>query len=77
MRHSFWPSVAGMPLAVCLIGCGGNSDPPVSDATTLGELEIAPTEGLGAALTFYASFDEGLSADFSLGDGQIYTAPSY
>ena len=77
MDRSFWPSVAGMLLVVCLIGCGGNSDPPVSDATTASELEVATTESLGAALTFHASFDEGLSADFAIGDGQIYTAPSY
>ena len=32
---------------------------------------------LKKALTFHASFNNGLDADFSLGDKKIYTAPSY
>ena len=31
---------------------------------------------LKEALTFYASFDQGLKADFSLGDPQLYSVPS-
>ncbi|MEM9337327.1 MAG: LamG domain-containing protein [Bacteroidota bacterium] len=30
---------------------------------------------LKEALTFYASFDNGINADFSLGDAQLYTSP--
>jgi hypothetical protein len=33
--------------------------------------------GLGAALTFHASFDNGPDADFGLGDKHLYTATSY
>ncbi len=29
------------------------------------------------SLTFYASFDQGLDAEFALGDKRIYTAPNY
>ena len=31
---------------------------------------------LRAALTFYASFDEGINADFALGDQNMYTVPN-
>ena len=33
-------------------------------------------QDLKAALTFYASFDQGTDADFALGDKQLYTVPS-
>lgn len=32
--------------------------------------------GLKEALTFYASFDQGVDADFSLGDARLYTVPN-
>lgn len=35
-----------------------------------------PTSPLKSALTFYASFDEGVNADFALGDANMYTASS-
>ena len=35
------------------------------------------TSILGDVLTFHASFDNGVDADWALGDRQIYTAPSY
>ena len=37
----------------------------------------AAPAGLGGALTFHASFDNGPDADFGLGDRRIYTAESY
>ncbi|GAA4271483.1 LamG-like jellyroll fold domain-containing protein [Aquimarina gracilis] len=33
-------------------------------------------EDLKNALTFYASFDQGINADFALGDKQLYTVPN-
>lgn len=32
--------------------------------------------GLNDALTFYASFDKGIDADFSLGDARLFTVPN-
>ena len=44
------------------------------------EVETPPIEsansGLKKALTFYASFDDSVAADFSLGDGRTYTVPN-
>lgn len=37
----------------------------------------ATQAGLGAALTFHASFDNGPDADFAAGDKRLYTAASY
>jgi hypothetical protein len=34
-------------------------------------------QAIGTAMTFHASFDKGVDADFALGDTHIYTAPSY
>jgi hypothetical protein len=34
-----------------------------------------PAQDWKQALTFHASFDKGLDADFALGDKRIYTAP--
>jgi len=36
-----------------------------------------PEKGLKEALTFHVSFDYGYAADFSKGNGEIYTAPAY
>ena len=36
-----------------------------------------PRFALSEVLTFHASFDRGVDADWALGDRQIYTAPSY
>jgi hypothetical protein len=36
-----------------------------------------PAQDWKKSLTFHASFDKGLDADFAVGDKRIYTAPSY
>ena len=36
-----------------------------------------PAQDWKQSLTFHASFDKGLDADFALGDKHIYTAPDY
>lgn len=40
-----------------------------------GEVDHTKTN-LKASLTFYASFDDGINADYSKGDGQLYTVPN-
>ena len=77
MRYSAWASVAWPLLAAGLISCTGEPDPEVGNASRLDDQEIATRDGLGAALTFHASFDQGLPADFAMGDAQMYTAESY
>ncbi len=37
--------------------------------------EATETPSIKSALTFYASFDNGINADFSLGDNKLYTSP--
>ncbi|MEM7110329.1 MAG: LamG domain-containing protein [Bacteroidota bacterium] len=39
------------------------------------ESKVNPNEALRYALTFYASFDYGIEADFALGDKKLYTSP--
>src|SRR5262245_40897088 len=36
-----------------------------------------PAQDWKRSLTFHASFDRGMDADFALGDKRIYTAPDY
>lgn len=56
----------GIPLLLVLlsVGCGNSTDP-------------AAKTGIQDALTFYISFENGLSADFAIGDPYLYTAPSW
>ena len=77
MHRSALASVAGLLLAVGLISCAVEPDLEVGDGTPLDDLEVVTMDNLGAALTFHASFDQGLPADFAVGDDQIYTAESY
>ena len=68
-------------LAVCLAGCGGASAAEAS-APQAGEPEAAGStagvaDALASALTFHASFDDGVDADRAPGDPRLYTAPSY
>jgi hypothetical protein len=39
--------------------------------------DVRTGTSLKEALTFFASFDGGFDADFALGDGKMYTAPSF
>jgi len=51
---------------------------PQSDGTEPLPSETTPEQVLlGEALTFHASFDEGLDADFAQGDPVLYTAPTW
>ncbi|MBP2831896.1 hypothetical protein J8281_06815 [Aquimarina sp. U1-2] len=45
----------------------------VSVVTSCHENKDVDTENLKTSLTFYASFDEGINADFALGDKQLYS----
>ena len=54
----------------CTSASQDESDPPPMEQTSEQAL-------LRAALTFYASFDHGVDADFALGDPILYTAPSW
>ena len=70
-------SVAGPPLVVFLYGCVGGvqPEPHMADSSTEGPVDTGTV--LGDMLTFHASFDNGVDADWALGDGRLYTAPSY
>ena len=64
-------------LVVLLDGCSGGTEPEPIVANSSPEESFDPTAGLSEVLTFHASFDNGVNADWALGDRQIYTAPSY
>ena len=69
-------SLALLPLVVFLSGCSSGVEPEPSTTASSTEESLAAAI-LGDVLTFHASFDNGVDADWALGDGQIYTAPSY
>ena len=64
-------------LVVLLSGCAGGAESESSPAGSETEAPFDATGALGAVLTFHASFDDGIDADWAVGDPQIYTAPSY
>ncbi len=70
-------SLALLPLVVFLSGCSSSVEPEPSMTGSSTEESLDATAILGDVLTFHASFDNGVDADWALGDGQIYTAPSY
>ncbi len=70
-------SLALLPLVVFLSGCSSGVEPEPSMTGSSTEESLDATAILGDVLTFHASFDNGVDADWALGDGQIYTAPSY
>lgn len=76
MRHLVRASVGAQLLVACLAGCAGSSESGLDGTAPSAETESV-ADGLEAVLTFHASFDEGVSADFAMGDEHIYTAPSY
>ena len=71
-------ALSAAPLVVLFSGCSGADPEPapvVVESATDDSGDV--TAVLGEALTFHASFDNGVDADWALGDRQIYTAPSY
>ena len=68
-------------LALCLAGCGG-AGAAAAGGPEAGEAQAAGSaagvnRALASALTFHASFDNGIDADRAPGDPRLYTAPSY
>ena len=68
-------------LALCLAGYGGAGASEAA-APEVGEPQAAGSaagvaNALASALTFHASFDNGIDADRAPGDPRLYTAPSY
>jgi len=76
--RSLASSLAVLLSAVFLYGCSGGAepDPSMSGSSTEKSFD-ATTVALSEVLTFHASFDRGVDADWALGDRQVYTAPSY
>ena len=62
--------IAHLALALLLAACGGQGPAPEQAAAD-------PLAPLKQALTFHASFEDGMDAAFALGDRRIYSAPSY
>ena len=75
--RSLVASLAVLLLAVFLYGCSGSAEPDPSMASSSTEASSDATIALSEVLTFHASFDRGVDADWALGDRQIYTVPSY
>ena len=61
--------VALLALSFCFQAC--DTKTIKGTATEVNTEQVA----LKAALTFYSSFDQGINADFALGDDQLYTSP--
>lgn len=77
IRRSRLTSVATLPLVVLLSDCSGGVQPEPGVAGSPTETSVDAVDALAEVLTFHASFDDGIDADWALGDPQIYTAPSY
>ena len=60
--------------ALQCLGCNPQTSGPDASQS---ETSVSETSSLGEALTLYASFDGGFSADFALGDAMLYTAPDW
>ncbi len=63
-------------LSLCLatlVACEASKNNP-TEKTTLAKSSVTNFKN---ALTFYTSFDNGTTADFGLGDKNMYTAPSF
>ncbi len=77
LRRSHAVASAVLLLVVVLGGCSGGAEPESRMAGSSTEAPVDATADLSSGLTFHASFDDGIDADWALGDQQIYTAPSY
>ena len=77
IRRSRARSLAILLVVVFLSGCSGGVEPEPSVPGSPTEASFDATGPLGDVLTFHASFDNGIDADWALGDNQLYTAPSY
>ncbi len=77
MRYTTRRVVATLLVGTWFAGCGGARQPESVVDDPRPEAATDVTGSLGDALTFHASFDDGVDADWALGDAQIYTAPSY
>ncbi|MBW1296472.1 LamG domain-containing protein [Aquimarina litoralis] len=72
LRYS---TIITFALSFLFFSCG--KDKAKKDESKKEEIKIDSTKiVLKQALTFYASFDKGIDADFSLGDPKLYTVPS-
>ncbi|MEL6561940.1 MAG: hypothetical protein AAFQ94_27380, partial [Bacteroidota bacterium] len=56
-------------LLIIAFGCSNQKTESVKQENT------DPNQELKSALTFYASFDNGIDADFAMGDKKLYTSP--
>ena len=74
MLHRFSRPITCVPWLLFVIGTAGCSIPNPAEVK---EDPSSSSNGLSAALSFHASFDQGLDADFSRGDSQLYSAPKY
>ena len=80
MQRLLWPHVWSVPaflLVISLCACLGPGDPTPTRSESSAESGSDVMMALRDALTFHASFDTGVDADWALGDHQLYTAPSY
>ena len=81
MQHMVLGWRSASVLALCLAGYGGAGAPEAA-GPEVGEPQAAGSaaavaDALASALTFHASFDDGVDADRAPGDPRLYTAPSY
>jgi len=69
-----YPNFLFIAIILCtVIACQSTTE----STTTTVEKAASPTDKFKNALTFYTSFDKGTTADFALGDKNMYTAPSF
>ena len=77
MRRAMFGSLTAWLLVLCLAGCGGGGAPEPAVSEAPAEEPAGSAVALADALTFHASFDNGLDADRAAADPALYTALSY
>ncbi len=77
MQRAMFGSRTAWLLVLFLAGCGVAAAPEPQVAEAPAEERGGAAGAIADALTFHASFDNGLDADRAGGDPVLYTAPSY
>ncbi|WP_299217199.1 LamG-like jellyroll fold domain-containing protein [uncultured Aquimarina sp.] len=71
----YYSIIFTLALSFIAVSCGKDKNKKDKTQNDVVKKDTTKT-ALKKALTFYASFDKGVQADFALGDPQLYTVPS-
>ena len=73
MNNTYKVNYIVLTILLCIMGLTSCKEKNTKEAETK---EDTTADLLKEAITFYASFEKGVNADFSVGDSQMYTVPN-